>query len=109
MSEYKMICEPFTIRITGFAHNQPVWAGNRLKIYNGPTMELTISSPLNSTKQVNIPFPISHYSLKISVGRWGPVMSRAEVNALDALIISFAKYIAANHYWDEPYRPKNAL
>lgn len=109
MSEYKMICEPFTIQITGFAHNQPVWAGNRLKIHNGPTIELTISSPLNSTKQVSIPFQISHNSLMMSVGRLGPIMSRAEVKALDALISSFAKYIVANHDWDKPYRPNNAL
>jgi hypothetical protein len=109
MSEYQVISDPFTIQITGFAQNQPVWAGNRLKIHNGPTMELTISSPLNPTKLINVPFPISHDSLRISVGRWGPVMSRAEVKALDALIISFAKFIVANHDWEEPYRPSDAV
>lgn len=105
MTEYKITSEPFTIQITGFAHNQPVWVGARLKTYKGPTMELTISSPLNPTKMVNVPFPISHKSLKIAVGRWGPIMSGAEVKALDALLISFAKYIVANHDWDQPFRP----
>ena len=104
MTTFKMTAGPCTVTLTGFAHNQPVWSGPRRKIYEGPTVELTLTFPHDDPGTFNVPFTCVRQKLKTLVASHGGILSTKEDTALEELILAFAKYIVDNHSWYKPYR-----
>ena len=104
MTTFKMTAGPCTVTLTGFAHNQPVWSGPRRKIYEGPTVELTLTFPHDDPGTFNVPFPCGRQKLKTLVASHGGILSTKEYTALEKLILAFAKHIVDNHGWYKPYR-----
>ncbi len=105
MSRYKLQISHYVISISGFAHNQPVWARRQLKTHKGPTVELTIAFPQDPPKRFNIPFPVTRSTLKHLVGRHAGILWPKEFKLLHDRIEEFAKHVADNHGWYTPYRP----
>ena len=104
MSQVKMTAGPCTVTITGFARNQLVWSGPRRKIYEGPTVELTLTFPHDDPRPFNVPFPCGRQKLKTLVASHGGILTTKEYTALEELILAFAKHIVDNHGWFKPYR-----
>lgn len=105
MPNFKLHISHYVIAITGFAHNQLVRTRNKLKIYDGPTIELTISFPMDPPKRFNVPYPITKPALKRLINSYGGILWPKEIAAVFTAIESFAKYVANNHDWDMPFRP----
>ena len=104
MSRYKLHISHYVISISGFAHDQPVWSGRKLKVHKGPTIELTIAFPLDPSARFNIPFPVTRYMLRKLVARHWGILLPDEFKLLHDRINEFAMYVAHNHSWYKPYR-----
>lgn len=105
MPNLKLHLAHYVIAITGFAHNQPVRTRNQLKIYDGPTLELTVSFPMDPPKCFNVPYPIAKPALKRLLGSYGLILWPKEMTTVFKAIEGFAKYVSNNHHWDKPFRP----
>jgi hypothetical protein len=95
----------YVVSISGFAHNQPVWHGQKLQIYKGPTVELTIVMPQDPARIFNVPFPVSRVRLRGLVAREGGLLRPKQLKLLHDSIDAFAKDVADNRSWYQPYRP----
>ena len=105
MLKLTMHISHYVISITGFAHNQPVWHGQKLQIYKGPTVELTIVMPQDPARIFNVPFPVSRVRLRGLVAREGGLLRSKQLKFLHDSIDAFAKDVADNRSWYQPYRP----
>lgn len=105
MSRYKLHISHYVISISGFAHDQPVWSGRQLKVHKGPTIELTITFPLDPSARFNIPFPVTRYLLRKLVARHWGILLPDQLKLLHGRINEFAKDVVDNHSWYRPYRP----
>lgn len=105
MPKLTLYISHYVISITGFAHNQPVWHGQQLKIHDGPTVELTIVMPHDPKRVFNVPFPVSRHRLRGLVAREGGLLRPPQLKLLHESIDAFAQDVANNHGWYQPYRP----
>lgn len=104
MSRFKLHISHYTISISGFAHNQPVWVGRQLKIHDGPTIEITIAFPHDPVRRFNIPYPVTRNMLRKLMGRHGGILRPKQLQLLHGRIEEFANHIVDNHGWFRPYR-----
>ena len=105
MSPYKLHISHYIISISGFAHNQPVWTRRQLKIHKGPTVEITIAFPQDPPKRFNVPYPVTRDMLRKLVARHGGILWPDNIKFLHKRIEEFAKDVADNHGWYQPYQP----
>ena len=105
MQRFKLLLPHYIFTISGFAHNQPVWVGTKLRVHNGATIELTITSQHDPPECFNVPFPLRRKGLGQLVGRHRGALFTDELACLHDLIEEFAQYVAATHGWRRPYRP----
>ena len=105
MSRFKLHISHYVIAISGFAHDQPVWSRNRLKVHKGPTVELTIAFPQDPPERFNVPFPVTRGMLRKLAARHSVILWPDDLRCLHESLEEFAGYIADNHSWFRPYRP----
>lgn len=105
MSRFKLHISHYVIAISGFAYRQPVWSRGKLKVHNGPTIELTIALPHDPARRFNVPFPVTRGMLRKLVAQHGGILWPDELKKLHVSIEDFAEYVANNHSWFRPYRP----
>lgn len=105
MSRFKLHISHYVIAISGFAHRQPVWSRGKLKVQNGPTIELTIALPHDPARRFNVPFPVTRGVLRKLVAQHGGILRPDELKKLHVNIEDFAEYVADNHRRYQPYRP----
>ena len=106
MPNFKLHAHPYVISITGYEPKGGIIrSGRHLKRHDGPTMELTLTFPLDDARCFNVPFPIENLPLRKRVAFHGGLLASAEGKALKELIMQFAAYVINNHGWSKPYRP----
>ena len=106
MPNFKLHAHPYVISITGYEPKGGIIrSGRHLKRHDGPTMELTLTFPLDDARCFNVPFPIENLPLRKRVACHGGLLASAEGKALKKLIEQFAVYVINNHGWSKPYRP----
>lgn len=105
MAAFKLHVSHCIIASTGFAHGQDVWCGRRLKPYDGPTIELTITLPHDPPRSFNVPFPVSRTRLKKLLARHSGLLTNTELKLVHDSIEEFAIYVAYEHSAFKPYRP----
>lgn len=103
MSRFKLHISHCIISISGFAHDQPVWSRNRLKVHKGPTVEITIAFPHDPPERFNIPFPVTRGMLRKLAARHDCILWPEELKILHERIEEFSKYVGANHGWYRQY------
>ena len=106
MPNFTLAAPPYVISITGYEPKGGfIRSGRHLKPHDGPTMELTLTFPLDDARCFNVPFPIENLPLRKRVAFHGGLLASAEGKALKKLIEQFAAYVINNHGWSKPYRP----
>jgi hypothetical protein len=104
MPSFKLKTTSTTISITGYQPQHGKIRDRRgLKLHEGPTIELTITFPVDDPRCFNVPYPLRPKALGTRLAFFGALLTTAEGKALEALISNFMVYVIDNHGFTHPH------
>ena len=89
MPNFTLAAPPCVISITGYEPKGGIIrSGRHLKRHDGPTMELTLTFPLDDARCFNVPFPIENLPLRKRVAFHGGLLPQPKARISKSLSCS---------------------